>query len=467
MKKLFSTLLCLSVMTGVIPTIASAKEPIYLENGADSWSKTVISGDVNDDGNLNIADAVILQQCLMGNDSDGEYADIDNFRLDINLDGSFDVFDLVQMRQTVLHPETAPTQTWAIDSFESDKPYYLPDDVSICNNIFTTYEDMSAYLSTIITDNDEIQQFLDRYDTSFFEENNLILQPFVQSVGDGIFYEIAGVARGINVNLRDEIFNGIGFSLVSDYEYDEGLYRMESTNLLAQIALPKSQSSADDMVFGIDVSHFFSGIAERYSYTEDNHELVFLYNSRGFHHHATDVYIKNEDGSFIYVTDMFDFDFSENDCNISFRDDCFIIDYFDNQKIQSSYDGEDVIEIGGWIPSYQSPDGTSKLHFIPHHYYGDFNSGDTGRGTVIDMYLEESDGHLKFIGDLQTEYLNMPFTEDGEWSVDDNGNSVFGNGETYSITWLDDAVTLSFKSGSWTATGTIPFDNSGFTVEYK
>ena len=109
MKKLLSTLLSISVIAGAIPMGASAKsEPIYIENGAESWSKTVISGDINDDGNLNIADAVILQQCLMNNYSNEDDIELDESRLDINFDGVFDVFDMVQMRQFVIHPENAP-----------------------------------------------------------------------------------------------------------------------------------------------------------------------------------------------------------------------------------------------------------------------------------------------------------------------------------------------------------------------
>ncbi|MCM1507064.1 MAG: dockerin type I repeat-containing protein [Ruminococcus flavefaciens] len=472
MKKLLSTLLCLSVMTGIVPTVASAKsEPIFIEKGAENWSKTVISGDINDDGKLNVADAVILQKCLMDNYSYDEYKEIESSRLDINFDGVFDVFDLVQMRQTVLHPENAPVQTWAIDSFESDSVFESHNLIEDGNQVFTTYGDMSGYLSTIMSDGD-MQKFTDRYDETFFEENNLILQPFTQSFGEGGFYEIAGVERFNSTQILNKNVNGIAFVLNSDYEYNEGLYPAVNTNLLAQITVPKCQSSADDMTVYADSSHFFRDLPDRYSYTDGNHELVFIHDSRGLHHHATDVYIKNDDGSFTYVADMFDFDFPEDheglsgeNYNIYFRADCFVIDYY-SHKIQSSYDGEDVIEIDGSETSYLSPDGTSKLHFIPHHYSGNFNSGDIGRETSIDIYLEESDGHLKHLGDLQTEYRNMPFTEDGEWSVDTNGNSVFGNGETYSVTWLDDAVTLSWKDGSWTAVTTVPFENSGYEIAY-
>jgi len=466
-------------MTGIVPLSSSAvSEPIYIEDGAESWSKTVISGDINDDGKLSIADAVILQQCLMDNYSnDGDFK-LDKSKLDVNFDGCFDAFDMVQMRQTVLHPETASTQTLAIDAFNSDLSFTAPEKIEDFNKILTSYDEMSAYLSTITADSDEIQKYLDRYDETFFEENNLILEPLVQNCGNGVFYEITDIARGNNVPCKDgQIFNGIGFAVNSNYEHNKGLYPQNKTNLLAQVAVPKSQSSADDTIIYLDLPNFFfSDTPASCHYTDGTHELVFVYNS-GLHHSDTDIYLKNSDGSFTYIEDMFDFDLGEDNgelsgenYNITFRDDCFIVDYLAEGgwgKIQSSYDGENVIKVSdSESSSYESPDGQTKLYLNYRHYAGNFNSGDTGRETLIDMYLEEPDGHLKHLGDLSTEYNNEPFTSDGEWSVDSDGNNVFSNGTTYSITWLDDSVILEYQSGSWTATGTIPFDNSGFTIKY-
>lgn len=478
MKKFINTALCLSVIAGAIPMGASAKsEPIYIENGADSWSKTIISGDVNNDGKLNIADAVILNKCLMNDFSyDGDF-EFDELRLDINFDGVFDVFDLVQMRQFVLNPEKAEKQTWAIDSFESDMTFITPEMPEDCNKIFTSYGEMSDYLSTIMTNNDEIQQFLDRYDETFFEENNLILEPFVQNSGDGVFYEISTTARGKNETFKDETFNGIAFGLNAHYEHNEGLYPQKKTNLLAQVAVPKSQSSADDMIFYLSPFNFFlfpDTPPDSCRYTDGNHELVLIDNW-SFHHNSVDVYLKNPDGSFTYIADMFDLDFENNgelsgeNYNISFRDDCFIIDYFTKgnwHKMQSSYDGEEIINSNSYdSPIYKSLDGQTKLYFNSKYHYSE-NGGDITREILSNIYLEETDGHLKHIGNLTSSGYNIPFKEAGEWSVDSDGNNVFSS-DTYSITWLDNAVNLDYQyDGDCWCTCTVSFDSSAHEKTY-
>lgn len=64
-----------------------------LTNNLDFYALDDISyGDLNNDGNINIADAVGLQQYILGNGSAG-------FEADMNRDGMVDVFDMIIMRQ--------------------------------------------------------------------------------------------------------------------------------------------------------------------------------------------------------------------------------------------------------------------------------------------------------------------------------------------------------------------------------
>ncbi len=58
-------------------------------------SCTDVIGDTNRDGTLNIADAVILNKYLLNS----AVGDVPNFPVDVNSDGSVDVFDLVAMRK--------------------------------------------------------------------------------------------------------------------------------------------------------------------------------------------------------------------------------------------------------------------------------------------------------------------------------------------------------------------------------
>lgn len=53
-------------------------------------------GDINCDGDVNIADAVSLQQFILGADSSCAHG------ADLNSDGELDVFDLISLREMLI-----------------------------------------------------------------------------------------------------------------------------------------------------------------------------------------------------------------------------------------------------------------------------------------------------------------------------------------------------------------------------
>lgn len=363
MKKLLSMITGLSVITGVAPMCAGAvSEPIYIEDGAESKSGTIICGDVNNDGSLNIADAVILQRCLMNNYSHEGDSEFDESRLDVNFDGVFDVFDLVQMRQTVLHPETAPRQEWTIDTIKIDKLENEGFSLSESGDIITTYaeyQNMLKFFSTFEdTDLIEVLEKNQRYDEKFFEENNLILQPFRQDRGNGVFYEVVGTARLNDSRYDDEeTFSGIALGINQSYKEEVGLYPATDTPMLLQLTVPKYQCVDGDEAGYLDISKFF----------------------------APDI----------------------SSCSYTFPD------------ISSC--------------SYTSPYSETEIYIIQKSFLLAGN---------IDLYLKNPDGSFTYLTYLATDDGCQPFSNNGEWSVDDDGNKVFGDGERYSITWHQDGVTL-------------------------
>lgn len=353
MKKLLSTLLCLSVMTGIVSLNSSAvSEPIYIENGAENWSKTVVAGDIDDDGKISMSDLVILHKCFMNGNvpPDDDSVNIMTERLDVNFDGSFDVFDMALMRQFVIHPETAPVQKWAIDTIKIDTLENEGFSLSESGEIITTYADYQTMLEffNAFEDNNltEVLEKNQRYDEQFFEENNLILQPFRQERGNGIFYNISGVGRFNNVKLLnsdDYILDGICIGLQAEYEQDNGLYPVTNTPMLAQITIPKSQSCADDKVTSLDASAIFKEQKETCSYTspDGQHEIVITNREAGLWGDDITVYLKDSDDSFIYLTNISTDDIgspftnngelSGDGYNIDFGEDSLTIDcYFGN-----------------------------------------------------------------------------------------------------------------------------------------
>ena len=130
--------------------------------------------------------------------------------------------------------------------------------------------------------------------------------------------------------------------------------------MLAQITVPKSQSSADDKVTCLDVYDIFKEQKETCSYTspDGQHEIVITNREFGLWGDDITVYLKNSDGSFTYLTDIGTDDlgtpFTNNDellgdgYNIEFGEDSLTIDYyFGNgywKKVQVSYEGEFIDE---------------------------------------------------------------------------------------------------------------------------
>ncbi|MCM1507065.1 MAG: dockerin type I repeat-containing protein [Ruminococcus flavefaciens] len=342
MKRLIIGFLCTVMSSTPTPSISSNN--IFIPSGKVSWSETVISGDANKDSSINIADAVLLQKYL----TSGKYENDDLSCLDINFDGTIDSFDMTLMRQSIISPETPLSRTYSVDILKS------AGELPINDSVLTDFNEMYDYLSSFISDDSELQLYLDRYDESFFEENNLVLVTFMQEYGRGIYYEISSFGK-MRPNLKarmagDEIF----LTLTSGYDAYKVLYPVTNTPLLVQATIPKAHSKAGD--------------------------FVSVFDTNG-----------NE-------TDM------------------------------SSH-------------IYLSPDGTKEITITQETI---------GNISDIRVFLRQSKISFKALT-YMTGYGEKPFTDEGEWSVDSDGNSVFGNGETYSITWLDNAISIDhqIKEDHW------------------
>lgn len=349
--------LIISAMLSVVMVDASVPaNSVFVPNGSVQWSKTVISGDANCDGTVNIADAVLLQKYI----SSGEYnGDVACF--DINSDGMIDSFDMILMRQTILNPEMVVEHTYAVDILKS------ADNIPEYGDVFTNTGAMSDYLTEFI-DTSELQTYLDKYDDAFFENNNLILMPFTQKYGRGIFYNVSSVGKILPKKSRgigDDIF----IALEAEYGAYRVLYPITNTQLLIQASVPKSEAQSGD-----DVS-----IYDAYEINTDMEAIV-----------------------------------------------------------------------------YKSPDNKHEF-YVTQETMGDVSD--------IRFFRKASKISYKALT-FFTAYGDKPFTEEGEWSVDEDGNSVFSNDKTYSITWHDDYVfvTHQIQGNEWES---VSIDFDGVEIDYE
>lgn len=320
------------------PAPNTTSNNIFIPNGDRSRTETVISGDANRDGKLSISDAVILQQYL----TSGICESKDLSRLDINLDGTIDSFDVIVMRQTILNPENIVSYKWSIDILAS------AGDLLQHDGIFTDAYETADYLSELITDPAELQTYLDRYDETFFEDNNLVLVPFLQKHGKGIYYRVSGLGKMRPNFMRRMAGDEIFMTLSADYSAYEALYPITNTNLLIQTAVPKSQSNAGDFV-----------------------------------------------------------------------------SYFDDYQKETNMS----------LNIYHSPDNSREIYITQESL---------GSISDIRVFLKVSKIAYKALTFMNANG-EKPFTDSGEWYVDSDGNNVFGNGTTYSITWLENAIIVDHQ----------------------
>lgn len=336
MKKLISTILSFSILSGIVPLVSSAKT-LYIHNGLPEWLKTVVSGDTNNDGSVNIADAVILNKYLI----QGYAESTDIICLDVNSDGFIDSFDLVAMRNLVLNPDSAVSENYTVDILKSPAET-VPD-----GKIITDTSSMIQYLSSFIEDESEISVYTERYNDAFFEENNLFLKPFLQKRGRGIFYTVSGSYRTSN--------DKINLVISANYENYRALYPITNTQLLIQATFPKSQSRINSSINLIN--------------NNENLPAVLSH-------------------------------------------------------------------------SYSSPDGAKEIYITQESF---MNVSD------IRVYLKSSTIAFSPLASITTENGFLPFSDDGEWHKNSDGNDVFGDGVHYSITWHDNSVVINYmeSNGIW------------------
>ncbi len=284
MKKLITAVLSLSIMSEFVPLVSSARD-LYVHNGLPEWSDTAVTGDINNDGNINIADAVILNEYIIN----GSAKDSEISRMDLNYDCFVDSFDLISIRKLVLNPDSAFSLDYAVDIVKSAEN--APD-----GKVLTSQSAMTEYLSTFIEDEAEIAVFSERYNDKFFEENNLVLQPFIQERGRGIFYTVSGA--GLTQN------NEICIVISPNYEVYRPLYRVTNTYLLIQVAIPKSQSNESNSVTLIDTEKISYDVSSYTYFSPDDTKEIYITQESFTNLADIRVYLKNSAISFSPLTNI-------------------------------------------------------------------------------------------------------------------------------------------------------------------
>lgn len=209
----------------------------YDNNSADIYIKVkkTVDGDINADETFSVADAVLLRKWQV-NAADTKLYNWRN--ADLNGDGKLDVFDSCLMRRELI--EDVKTQEisaeCAIDSIGYSEALFELASSDNPSAIVTSTEELETYLSPI-TREETVNNYLSKYDDSFFENNILLLNSIFLSCGGDITYQIDSVSYQ-----EDQLKIEYSISYVNAcLDIVDGL--------LAQVIIPKEQYHAADVVW--------------------------------------------------------------------------------------------------------------------------------------------------------------------------------------------------------------------------
>lgn len=256
MNRLLKIGLAFSVLLTAVPTSTKAENILYINNGLPYSYNTEISGDADQNGELNIADAVIFESYILKGKTP------ENMRiLDLNLDGSVDIFDFACMRKQLLTSGKALSRNYAVDIVNA------PTDTLPTAKIIADSATLAEYLSAFITDKSEISTYSEKYNDEFFKENNIILCPFFQERGRGIFYDIEAVRRENG---------GICLDIASNYTLNLPIYPITNTTILIQATLPKLQCSENDKIIINNMTAIDSEISSHSYFSPDGTKELYI-----------------------------------------------------------------------------------------------------------------------------------------------------------------------------------------------
>lgn len=197
----------------------------------DSYG-TFCSGDINQDDECTVADAVLMQRYLLGQLSREEKFVLANIDListaDLNLDGDIDVFDFIIMRDCLINPDSKNEISWCVDSFGTAKKE--ADETVGKEYIFTSAEQADEYFSSFAY---EDCPCIGKYTDDFFEDNVLLMKPVFEDSTNN-FYSINKI-----------FYDGDTMNIDYTYNYFGEVSEELGDPVLLLVTVPKSRYHAE------------------------------------------------------------------------------------------------------------------------------------------------------------------------------------------------------------------------------
>lgn len=414
--------------------------------------KTVLVGDCNQDGTVDLSDLVSMQLYLLRQKTVGEMPE-EQSAWDLNLDAQVNIVDLCLLKQILLQQKQV-TQQYRTDILSTSSAGVVPPEVEI-----HSVAELTAYLTPYTTES-ERETFCERYDADFFAESVLLLKPMAKTMQVYACQVTGADAKTLQVS----------YGCIWEKEKPTGIQQFA----WMQVAIPKMQDHEQVVwqsitpkvtldwcaVTGNDA--FSDGSETRIDSTEE----LQTYLETILQPDEIPEYLQQYDDAFFAESTLVVHSFQLRNAAP--------LEYTAIQKNQAlaillSYQqaggkqltnylafaavrraelsevekagfivfGETSEDEADWL-YYDAPDQKHSLVVL--------QNSDLLSGTVS-VYRCDADGVEKtLIGSGGTDDGYQPFTKYGTWSEDADGNAVYSNGVSYWITWKDTEAVVTYHT---------------------
>lgn len=236
-KKALSLILSVFVLTTAITSFSVSAAPVMPLPSLIETEGKVGSGDIDKDGSLSLSDLEYTKKYIlnMRNTTNSEI-----MKMDLNLDGTVNVFDYVLMKRDLINGSAREHISWRVSKILDSNTFATGDDY-----VFTSKSQLSDYLVGLYMGyftnsigcpySALLYEYVSKYDDEFFDNNVLLIKPIFQSQCEAILY-----------NINRVYYDGDTLNIDYTYNYDSMRpYEQVVSSLLAEVAVPKSLFHVD------------------------------------------------------------------------------------------------------------------------------------------------------------------------------------------------------------------------------
>lgn len=418
-------------------------------------TKTVLVGDCNEDGTVDLLDLVSMQLYLLQQKTDVEMRRQSAW--DLNLDAQVNIVDLCLLKQMLLQQKQV-TQQYRTDILSTDSMAIEPQEAAI-----HSVEELTAYLTPYTTES-ERETFYEQYDADFFAESILLLKPIAcpteKTMQAGVC-QIEGVdAKTLQVSYAcvwedtppttKQRFAWMQAAIPKMQDHEQVVWQSVTPEVtLNWCAVTGNDAFSDGADAYIDSTEELQTYLEAVLQPDEIPAYLQQYNDAFF---AESVLVIRQ-FQLRNATPLEYTSFYKNQTlyiwlSYQQKGGRALNNYLAFAAVRRA-DLSELSNAGFLVSGETSEDEADWLYYDApdqKHSLVILQNSDLFSGTVS-VYRCDADGVEKtLIGSGGTDDGYQPFTKYGTWSKDADGNAVYSNGVSYWITWKDTEAVVTYHT---------------------